>query len=132
MRHPLPLQSGQEQSTSADGSVKGKKLGRKRVLISGPKNSLIKKNKQYNETDFVEERERIKTYFKNRGAYNFEVNNISYVVDTVNTNYKANVDLIISNETVSICYSPSGVATNVISNPKRFLNATAICTFVIQ
>ncbi len=64
------------------------------------KNSLIKKNKQYNEADFIGERDRIKTYFKNRGAYTFEVNNISYVVDTVNTNYKANVDLIINNETI--------------------------------
>ncbi|MBF00043.1 outer membrane protein assembly factor [Flavobacterium coralii] len=62
--------------------------------------SLIKSGKQYNETDFTGERERIANYFLNRGVYRFEPNYISYIVDTVNTGYKANVDLIIDNETV--------------------------------
>ena len=39
-RQPLPPQSAQETSTSAEGSVKGKKDGRKRVRVSGPKNAL--------------------------------------------------------------------------------------------
>ncbi|OIQ21814.1 MAG: hypothetical protein BM557_03200 [Flavobacterium sp. MedPE-SWcel] len=64
------------------------------------KNSLIKKNKQYNEVDFIQERERITSYFRNRGAYTFEPTNISYTIDTVDTNYKANVDLNIDNETI--------------------------------
>jgi outer membrane protein assembly factor BamA len=62
--------------------------------------SHIKKGRQFNERDFVNERERITSYFRNRGAYTFQQNNISYIVDTVNNNYKANVDLIIDNETV--------------------------------
>ena len=62
--------------------------------------SLIKKGKQYNEADFTAERERITTNFRNRGAYTFQQNNISYVVDTVNTDYKANVDMVIDNESV--------------------------------
>lgn len=62
--------------------------------------SLIKKNQRYNEADFTAERERITTNFRNRGAYTFQQNNISYGVDTVNTGYKANVDLIIDNESV--------------------------------
>ncbi|AWH84973.1 hypothetical protein HYN59_07475 [Flavobacterium album] len=62
--------------------------------------SLIKKGDQYNEANFTAERERITTYFRNRGAYTFQQNNISYVLDTVGNNYKANVDFIIDNETV--------------------------------
>jgi len=62
--------------------------------------SAIKKNQQYNEANFTAERERITTNFRNRGAYTFQQNNISYVVDTVNTNYKANVELVIDNESV--------------------------------
>lgn len=62
--------------------------------------SLIKKGEQYNESNFTGERERLTTYFRNRGAYNFYENNIHYVVDTVNGNYKANVDLLIDNESV--------------------------------
>jgi outer membrane protein assembly factor BamA len=62
--------------------------------------SIIKKGRQYNESEFVAERERITSYFRNRGAYTFQQNNISYVVDTVNTGYKANVELAIDNESV--------------------------------
>lgn len=62
--------------------------------------SLIKKNEQYNEDNFTQERERITNYFRNRGAYTFYQNNISYIVDTVSTNYKANIDLLIDNESV--------------------------------
>lgn len=64
------------------------------------KEALIKKGQQYNETNFTAERERITTHFRNNGAYRFQQNNISYVVDTVNNGYKANVDLIIDNESV--------------------------------
>ncbi|MNK10970.1 Outer membrane protein assembly factor BamA [compost metagenome] len=64
------------------------------------KESLIKKNEQYNENNFTAERERITTSFRNKGAYTFQQNNISYVVDTVNTSHKANVELLIDNEVV--------------------------------
>ena len=62
--------------------------------------AAIKKGQQYNEANFTAERERITSYFRNNGAYTFQQNNISYVLDTVGNNYKANVDLIIDNETV--------------------------------
>lgn len=62
--------------------------------------SVIKSGQQYDEANFTAERERITNYFRNRGAYHFQQNNLSYVVDTVNNNYKANVDLIIDNESV--------------------------------
>lgn len=62
--------------------------------------SRIKPGNQYNESDFTNERERITNYFRNKGAYTFEQNNISYVVDTVGTGHKANVDLLIDDETI--------------------------------
>src|SRR4051812_27498479 len=40
--HPLPLQKGQEMSISALISVKGKKDGRKRILVSSPNISFEK------------------------------------------------------------------------------------------
>jgi outer membrane protein assembly factor BamA len=62
--------------------------------------SLIKSNTQYDEANFTGERERLYSYFRNRGAYRFERNNISYVVDTVGTNHRPNVEIIIDDETV--------------------------------
>lgn len=64
------------------------------------KESFIKEGEQYNEAKFTAERERITTYFKNHGAYTFQQNNISYIVDTVSTGQKANVDIIVDNELV--------------------------------
>jgi hypothetical protein len=62
--------------------------------------SMIKKGQQYNESNFAGERERITSYFRNRGAYTFQQNNISYILDTVSTGHKVNVDLNIDNESV--------------------------------
>jgi hypothetical protein len=62
--------------------------------------SYLKQGKQYNETDFTLERDRITTHFRNRGAWKFQPNNISYTIDSVGNNYKANVDINIDNETV--------------------------------
>jgi len=62
--------------------------------------SLIKKGQQYNEANFTAERERITNYYRNHGAYYFQQNNISYVVDTVNNDYKANVELVVDNESI--------------------------------
>jgi outer membrane protein assembly factor BamA len=62
--------------------------------------SIIKKGQQYDEANFTAERERITNHFRNNGAYHFQQNNLSYVVDTVNNNYKANVELIVDNESV--------------------------------
>ncbi len=62
--------------------------------------SLIKKGNQYNRADLDAERNRITTYFRNRGAYHFQQSYINYVIDTVDTGKKANVDLVISNQNV--------------------------------
>lgn len=62
--------------------------------------SMIKPGQQYDENNFAGERERLTAYFKNNGAYRFQQNYIRYVIDTVSTPYKANVDLIIDNESI--------------------------------
>ena len=58
--------------------------------------STIKTGKQYKTADFDEERTRITTHFRNNGIYNFQQNNINFDIDTLNTNFKANVNLKIN------------------------------------
>jgi outer membrane protein assembly factor BamA len=58
-------------------------------------NSFIKSKNQYTTEDFNNERNRITTQFRNNGAYLFQQNYITYSIDTVDTNHKMNVDLII-------------------------------------
>jgi len=62
--------------------------------------SFIKSKKQFNREDFDDERKRITSDYRNNGAYYFQQNYINYDIDTINTNYKANVKLIIANQSV--------------------------------
>ncbi|WP_081711724.1 BamA/TamA family outer membrane protein [Flavobacterium enshiense] len=62
--------------------------------------SLIKTGKQYDAKDLVDERKRISTYFRDNGAYKFQETNISYNVDTIKTGYKANVEVVVENQTI--------------------------------
>ena len=62
--------------------------------------SFIKSGKQFNRVDFDEERKRITSEYRNNGAYYFQQNYINYDIDTINTNYKANVKLIIANQSI--------------------------------
>jgi len=62
--------------------------------------SLIKKGKQYNKADIDGERIRLTNAFRNRGAYYFQPSYINFVIDTVDTGKKANIDLIISHQNV--------------------------------
>lgn len=89
----------------------------------GKERSVLKKGQQYNEADFVAERERIYNYFRNRGAYTFSQTNISYTIDTVNTGHKANVDLVIDNETIN-----RGDST--ITRPFRLYKVNKVEVFV--
>ncbi|MBC7493971.1 MAG: outer membrane protein assembly factor, partial [Flavobacterium sp.] len=59
--------------------------------------SLVKSNKQYKTSDFEAERSRISIDFRNNGAFYFQPNYISYDIDTVQTNKKINVKLLIKN-----------------------------------
>lgn len=61
--------------------------------------SFLKTGKQYKTEDFESERGRVTTHFRNNGVYNFQQNYINYDIDTLNSNYKANVDMKINNYT---------------------------------
>lgn len=58
--------------------------------------AILKSGKQYKTKDFEEEKNRISTHFRNRGAYNFQSNYITYDLDTLNNNNKVNVNLKIN------------------------------------
>jgi len=57
--------------------------------------SIIKSNVQYNTEDFNNERNRITSHFRNNGAFLFQQNYITYKLDTIDTNKKVNVKLLI-------------------------------------
>lgn len=59
-------------------------------------NTSIKSGKQYKTEDFVSEKDRINTYFRNNGVYNFQPNYVTFDLDTLNNNEKVNVNLIIN------------------------------------
>jgi hypothetical protein len=61
-------------------------------LYTLKKELAIVKTKQPYKTESLEnERSRITTYFRNNGAFQFQQNYISYDIDTINTNKKANL-----------------------------------------
>lgn len=53
--------------------------------------SFIKTNEPYQSEKFEQERKRLTDYFRNHGVYNFQKNYITFQVDTINTNKKANI-----------------------------------------
>lgn len=63
--------------------------------------SFITSGRKFKTLDFNQERERLTTLFRNTGFYHFEESHISFIADTVNTNHKVNVELVVSNRDVS-------------------------------
>ena len=64
-------------------------------------NSFLKSKKQYNIKDLDDERVRINTDFRNSGAYFFQQNYIGYTNDTIDTNKKVNLELIVKDYSVT-------------------------------
>ncbi|PAM92119.1 hypothetical protein B4N84_25230 [Flavobacterium sp. IR1] len=62
--------------------------------------SLIKSGKQYKTSDLEEEKSRITTYFRNHGAYFFQPTYVTFNIDTIGKKNKADLDLVISNNTI--------------------------------
>ncbi|MES2575103.1 MAG: BamA/TamA family outer membrane protein [Bacteroidota bacterium] len=60
-------------------------------------NSFLKSGNQYKTQDFEDEKNRINTYFRNHGVYNFQPNYVTFDIDTLNTKNKVNVSLNINN-----------------------------------
>lgn len=57
--------------------------------------SKIVKDEPYLLKSLEDERERLTQYFRDKGVYNFQTNNVTFEVDTVNTGQKANVKILI-------------------------------------
>lgn len=70
------------------------------IYISKKSNSFIISNQQYKTEDFDNERIRITNDFKNNGVFFFQPNYIVFNLDTINTNKKANVKLIIRDQEI--------------------------------
>ncbi|QKX05529.1 BamA/TamA family outer membrane protein [Aquimarina sp. TRL1] len=71
-------------------------------LYQSTKNqSKIVSGKQYKTKDVETERERLTSFFRNSGLYNFEKEFIKFDADTVNTNHKVNLNLLINNRQVT-------------------------------
>ncbi|HUH26461.1 MAG TPA: hypothetical protein VLY87_07525, partial [Flavobacterium sp.] len=62
--------------------------------------SLIKKGNQYNAAKLDEERDRITSYFRNNGAYDFQKTYINYEIDTIKGNYTADLTMNIDNKSI--------------------------------
>jgi hypothetical protein len=57
--------------------------------------SVIKSGQQYNSKIIEEERNRLTTYFRNNGAYNFQQNYITFDVDTINLGKRPSITTVI-------------------------------------
>ncbi|HEX8563595.1 MAG TPA: BamA/TamA family outer membrane protein [Flavobacterium sp.] len=57
--------------------------------------TFLKSGKRYKTADFESEKNRVTSYFRNRGIYHFQQNYVKFEIDTVDTNYKANSNMII-------------------------------------
>jgi len=64
-------------------------------------NSTIISGKQYKTLDLEAERERLTTLYRNSGLFHFEKEFIKFDADTVNTNQKVNLNLLIKNRPVT-------------------------------
>lgn len=58
--------------------------------------AFLKSGNQYKTNDFDEEKNRINTYFRNHGVYQFQPNYVTFDIDTLNIENKANVNLKIN------------------------------------
>lgn len=64
--------------------------------------SSIVSGKQYKTLDIESERERITSLYRNSGLFHFEKEFIKFDADTINTNHKVNLNMLIKNRPVTI------------------------------
>lgn len=65
-------------------------------------NSFVKTGKRFEKANIDAEIARITEDFRNNGAFRFQQNYMNFDIDTLNGNHRANVDLIIENESVRV------------------------------
>ncbi|MCF6133274.1 translocation and assembly module lipoprotein TamL [Flavobacterium wongokense] len=66
------------------------------------KSSFIKKGKRFESSDFDAEKARITEDFRNNGAFRFQQNYVTYDIDSLNPDHRANVDLVIEDESIRV------------------------------
>lgn len=66
------------------------------IYTNTSKSSLLKTGNQYNDKTFRNEAGRVLKLFRNNGIYNFTESAIGFYVDSTRTDYKTNVDFLIS------------------------------------
>ena len=66
------------------------------------RNSSLKKNDQLNYANFGAERNRISSELRNSGLFYFNQDYITFAVDTIETNKKVNIDIIIQDRTITV------------------------------
>ena len=66
------------------------------LYLTTNQNSFIKSGKQYKTENFENERNRLTTSFRNNGVFHFQQNYVNFVIDTLNSNFKTNVELKIN------------------------------------
>jgi len=67
------------------------------IILPDTANTLLRKGGIFDITVLDRERERIAAYLKERGYYNFTVNNIEYVADTLGGGHHLGLDLVATN-----------------------------------
>lgn len=65
---------------------------------SNKNNSLLKVGAQFKSENFDLERERLTGLFRNNGVFFIQQSDLNYTIDTVDTNHKTNVELVIKEE----------------------------------
>ena len=78
------------------------------ILLPDSVNRLIHTGDIFNIATLDAERERIAALLKNRGYYNFSVNNISYIADTLKEPYRVALTMIVKQKLAG--YTPRGEA----------------------
>ncbi len=68
--------------------------------VNSEKSAIIK-NKQFNTLDIETERDRLTSVYRNSGLFHFEKEFIKFDADTVNTDHKVNLNLLIKNRSVT-------------------------------
>ncbi|MGC4040068.1 MAG: BamA/TamA family outer membrane protein [Flavobacterium sp.] len=66
------------------------------------RHSFIKTGKRFEKSDIDAEKVRITEDFRNNGAFRFQQNYVNFDIDTLNPDHRANVDLVIENESIRV------------------------------
>ncbi len=89
------------------------------------KYSLIKSGDQYNAATLDSERDRIAGFFRNNGAYDFQKNFINYEVDSLKQNNRADLKILIENQSVT-------TNDTVISQPFQLYDINKVSYYITQ